>query len=69
MSLLLLVPTMTFTRDVVVLVQTSAACKKKLYFRECLCSFSTSLRLLLCMEVCHSLREILEYGLRFPLHI
>ena len=38
-------------------------------YRCFLCSFSTSLRMLLCMEVCCSPMEVLECGLRLPLHI
>ena len=52
--------------EVVQPVATSRAC---LDFRECLCSFSSSLRLLLCMEVCHSLMDMLECGFRMDLHI
>ena len=64
MSVLLLVPTMTFTRAVVVLVQLIVAGQSCLDFIECFCSFSSSLRMLPCMEVCHSLRYVLECGLR-----
>ena len=68
-SVLLLVPTMTFTRVVVVFVQLAVAGRACLDFRECLWSFSSSLRLLiLCMEVCCSLMDMLEFGLRMPLH-
>ena len=69
MSVLLLVPTMTFTRAVVVLFHPNVACQACLDFRECLCSFSASLRLLLCMELCHSMMDMLECGLSLSLHI
>ena len=60
MSVLLLVPTMTFTRVVVVLVQTATTCQACLDFREVFYAhFLASLRMLLCMEVCHSLMDVL----------
>ena len=69
-SLLLLVPTMTFTRAVLVRVQPVAVCRSCLDFIEVYCApFSASLRLLLCMEVCCSMMDVLECGLRLPLHI
>ena len=69
-SVVLLVPAMTFTRDVVVLVHPVTVGRACLHFRECVCSFSSSLTLLLyCMELFHSPRDMLEYGLRIPLHI
>ena len=50
----------------------SSCCSMSSVFRLCRCfscSFSTSLRLLLCMEVCRSMMDVLECGLRLPLYI
>ena len=38
-------------------------------YRFFLCSFLASLRLLLCMEVCRGMMDVIECGLRLPLHI
>ena len=69
MSVLLLVPTMTFSRADVVLIQPATTCQSCVDFSERLFSFSASLRLILCIELFHSMMDMLECGLRLPLHI